>query len=74
MKSPAKATQDSIPVSKFDNDQVKRSPGTMKELKKSTPKLDGDGIFLQPHQAHLRRGGNRLKNGGRQGVGMNSEF
>ena len=71
MKSLAKVAQDSIPVSKFDNDQVNHSPGTMKELKESTPKLDGDGTLLQPHQAHLRRGGNHLKNGGRHGVGMN---
>ena len=74
MKSLAKVTQDSIPVSKFDNDQVNHSPGTMKELKESTPKLDGDGTLLQPHQVHLRRGGNHLKIGDRHGVGMSSDF
>ena len=74
MKSLAKVTHDSIPVSKLENDQVNHSPGTMKELKVSTPKLDGDGTLLQPHQAHLRHGGNHLKNGGRHGVGMNSDF
>ena len=36
----------------------------MKELKESFPKLDGDGTLVQPHQAHLRRGGNHLKNAG----------
>ena len=72
MNSLAKVTQDSIPVSKSDNDN--HSFGTAKELKESTPKLDGDGFFLQPHQAHLRRGGNHLKNGGRHQVGMNSDF
>ena len=61
-------------MSKFDNDQVNHSPGTVKELKESTPKLDGDGTLLQPHEAHLRRGGNHLKNGGRHGVGMNRHF
>ena len=60
----AKVTQDSTPVSTL---------GTMKELKESTPKLDGDGILLQPHQAHLRRGGSHLKNGGRHQVGMNRD-
>ena len=54
LKSLAKVTQDSIPVSMFDNDQVNHSPGTMKELEESTPKPDGDGT--------LRRGGNHLKN------------
>ena len=74
MKSLEKRTQDSIPVSKFDNDQVNHLPGTMKEMKESTPERDGDGTFQQPHQAHLRRVGNHLKNGGRRGVGMNSVF
>ena len=73
MKSLAKVTQDPIPVSKFDNDQVNHSPGTVKELKESTQKLDGDGILLQLHEAHLRRGGKHLKNGGRHQVGMNSD-
>ena len=36
--------------------------------------LDGGGTLLQPNQAHLRRGGNHLKTGGRHGVGMNSDF
>ena len=44
-----------------------------KDLLESIPKLDGDGIFLQLHQAH-RRGGNHLKNGGRHQVGMNRDF
>ena len=69
----AKVTQDSNPVSKFDNDQVNHSLNTMKELKELSPELDEDGIFLQPHQAHLRRGGNHQTNGGRHGVGMNSD-
>ena len=46
----------------------------MKELKGSTPKLDGYDTLLQPHQANLRRGGNHLKNGGRHGVGMDIDF
>ena len=71
MKSLAKQTQDSIPVSKFDSERVNH--GTMKELIDSTPKLDGDGVLLQPHQAHLRRGGNHLKNCIKQ-VGMKSDF
>ena len=54
-KSLAKVIQDSIPVNKFDNDQVNHSLGTVKELIESTPKLDGNGILLQPHQARLRR-------------------
>ena len=74
MKSLEKRTQDSIPVSKFDNDQVNHLPGTMKEMKESTPERDGDGTFQQPQQAHLRRVGNHLKNGGKRGVGMNSVF
>ena len=63
-KSLEKVTQDTIPVSKFDNDKVNFSPGTVKDLKESTRKLDGNGILLQPHQARLLRGGNHLKNGG----------
>ena len=74
MKNLAKVTQDSIPVSKFDNDQVNHSLGTMKELRESTRKLEGHGIFFQPHQVHLR-GGNHLKMVGRHHqVGMNSVF
>ena len=53
-------------MSKFDNDQVNHSLNTTKELKELTPKL--------AHQAHLRRGGNHQTNGGRHGVGMNSDF
>ena len=35
-----KVTQDSVLLSKFDNEQVNHSLGTMKELKESTPKKD----------------------------------
>ena len=73
-KSLEKVTQDTIPVSKFDNDQVNLSLGTVKDLNESTRKLDGNGILLQPHQARLLRGGNHLKNGGRHQVGMNVDF
>ena len=38
VKSLAKLTQDFIPVSKFDSDQVNRSLGTMKGLSVSIPK------------------------------------
>ena len=60
-----KESQEFISVSRFENDQVSHSSGTMKGLKESTPKLDGDGILLQTHQVHLRRGENHLKNDGR---------
>ena len=66
MKSLAKVTQNSIPVNKFDNDQVNQSLGTVKELKVLSPKLYGNGIFLQPHPDRLRRG----VNGARHRVGM----
>ena len=39
-----------------------------------TRKLDGDGIFLLPHQARLRHGGNHQTNGGRHRTGMKSEL
>ena len=39
-ESLAQVTQDSIPGSKFDNDQVNHSLGTIKELNESTRKLD----------------------------------
>ena len=70
-KNLATLTQDFVPMSKFDSDQVNHSLGKMKDLSESTPKLDGDGTLLQPHQAHRRRG-NHLKNGCRRGIGMNS--
>ena len=74
-KSLAKITRDSIPVGKFDNDQVNDSPGTVEDLHESTRKLDGNGILLQPHQARLRCGGeHHLKNGDKHQVGMNSDF
>ena len=73
-KSLVKVTQDSIPVNKFDNDQVNHSLGKEKELNESTPRLDGNGILLQPQQARLRRGGNHQTSGGMHGVGMNSDF
>ena len=41
MKSLVKVTQDFIPVSNFNNDQVNQSPGTMKELSVSTQRLAG---------------------------------
>ena len=73
MESLAKVTQGSIPVSKFDS-EVNHSPSTVKELNESTPKLDGNGILLQHHQARLRRGGNHQTNGDKHGVGMNKGF
>ena len=63
LKSLAKLTQDSIPVSKFDSDQVNHSLGAMKALSVSTQRLAG-GVKLGIHQqALLLRGGNRLRGG-----------
>ena len=50
IKSLEKMTQDFIPVSKFDSDQVNHSPGTMKALSVSTHRQAGGGTTrtLQP--------------------------
>ena len=47
---------------------------TRMEPNELTPKLDGDGILLLPHQARLRHGGNHQTTGGRHRVGINSDF
>ena len=55
--------QDFIPGSKFDNDQLNHSLGTMKALSVSTQRRAGGGTTRSHHQAPLPRDGNRLRGG-----------
>ena len=54
----------STPVNKFDNEQISRSPGTLKDLNVLTQRLAGSGTPRIHQQAHLRR----------HQVGMNRDF
>ena len=55
--------QDFIPGSKFDNDQLNLSLGTMKALSVSTQRRAGGGTTRSHHQAPLPRDGQRLRGG-----------
>ena len=63
IKSLEKMTQDFIPVSKFDSDQVNHSPGTMKALSVSTHRQAGGGTTRTLQPALPPRDGNRLRGG-----------
>ena len=63
-----------IPANKYGKERINRSRDSVKEPNELTRKLDGNGILLLPHQAHLRHGGNHQSNCGRHRVGINREL
>ena len=67
-----KEGQKSIPANKYGKERINLSQDLVKEPNELTPKMDGDGILLLPHQACLRHGGNHQTNGGRHQVWMNN--
>ena len=73
-KNLEKQGQESTPTNKCGKERINRSQDPVQEPNELTRKLDASGIFLQPHPARLRRGGNHQTNGGRHGLGMNIEL
>ena len=59
-----------IPANKYGKERINRSRDSVKEPNELTRKLDGNGILLLPHQAHLRHGGNHQSNCGRHRVAI----
>ena len=67
-KSLEKEGQKSIPANMFGKERINCSQDPVKEPNELTRKPDENGIFLLPHQVHLRHGGNQQTNGGRHRV------